>query len=142
MMRRSMAAALMALMMLAPPVEAQVASDALTPYVGKYTETPGGGRFNAYVTTTSGLLATWYFGGGCSVNPFPCDPSNGSVGNMPGGLATAALWRMQDGELIGDVLSTNQADVVDIGPIRARFTVDSQLILIQGEKTRVLDRVR
>lgn len=143
-MRRLLFGVMVALVVALPTqAQAQVSPEQLSPIIGKYTETASGGRFNAYVTTTSGLIATWYFGGGCHVNPFPCDPPNpGGLGNSPGGQAVAALWREDGKEFVGDVISTNQAGVLDTGPIRVRFSLDGQLILIQGEVTRVLDRAR
>lgn len=141
-MRRSLVAALIALVLLTVPVQAQVSEDALAPFVGKFTDAAGGGRFNVYITTGSGLIATWYFGSGCMVSAFPCDPASGSIGNIPGGHATAALWRIEGGELIGDVLSTEQASVMSPGPIRVILLGDGKLGLRQGDNIRVLDRVR
>lgn len=142
-MRRSLVAALLALTLLTAPVEAQVSDDGLAPFIGKYTDTPGSERFNVYITKSSGVIMTWHFGTGCAVNPaFPCDPSSPSMGNEPGGIATAAIWRIEGSELVGDVLSTNQPDWVAPGPIRVMLLSDGKLGVRQNDTVRIFDRVR
>lgn len=141
-MRRSLAAVLLALVLLALPAQAQVDEDGLKPFIGKYAEFPGDNRFNVYITSSSGLIVTWYFGPGCMVFPFPCDPANASIGNLPGGQATAAIWRIEGGELVGSVLSTNQTTVIDSGEIRVIPLSDGKVGLRQGNNIRVLSRER
>lgn len=141
-MPRSLVAALLAVVLLAIPVQAQVPDDALTPFVGKYTDAGGGGRFNVYITPKSALIATWYFGSGCHVSPYPCDPPAGSIGNVPGGHATAVLWRVSDDTLTGDVLSTEQADFFPGELLTVKPLPNRGIELHVGEKTWTLDRVR
>lgn len=142
-MRRWMLGALVALLMVGPAqVHAQASEDALAPFIGKYTDTPGGERQNVYITTRGGVILTWYFGGVCGVHPYPCDPPSGTIGNVPGGMATAAIWRIDGSELVGDVLSTTQADWIDTGPIRVLLLSDGKLGLRQNDTVRVFDRVR
>lgn len=142
-MRRVLLAVVIASIVTAWPAQAQVSQDGLAPFVGKYTDTPGLERNNVYITSSSALIMTWHFGTGCAVNPaFPCDPANTPMGNLPGGMATAVLWRAEGGELVGDVLSTNQADWVDTGPIRVMLFSDGKIGVRQNDTVRVFDRVR
>jgi hypothetical protein len=144
MRRRLLIALLCAVLLVVQPTTsgAQVPEDALEPFIGKYTDTFGGERFNVYITPKSALIATWYFGSGCHVSPYPCDPPNAPIGNLPGGKATAVLWRAEDGTLIGDVLSTDQGEFFPGEAVQIRLLVNRGIELRVGEKGWVLDRVR
>lgn len=140
-MRRSLVAAILVLLLLSWPAQAQVSEDALAPFIGKYGD--GTGRHDAYITKSSGLIMTWYFGTGCAVDPhYPCDPANAQVGNVPGGMATVALWSAENGDLIGTVISTESPGLLDIGPLRVVRVDDQTIEIRQGETRQVFTRVR
>jgi hypothetical protein len=149
-MRQSLLALLGALMLSAAPLSAhaQVADSDLAPFVGSYYGERGTAGFGVAISAKSGLNASWYFEKICSdTNFFPCNPrwtdqSNGAI--VPGGQATAALWRAEDGVLIGDLLSSNDPDTTGMrpGPVRVTKLPNGGIILDIGDKTWRLEDFR
>src|SRR5439155_1395846 len=88
--------------------------------------TDGAERFNVSISANSGLIATGRTGTACTTDRVSaCDPIDPQASPMPGGMATAALWRIEHDAfgdvIVGDVLSTTDRNAVEIGPIHVRL---------------------
>lgn len=142
-MRRGLLLGLIAMMFLAGPANAQVSEVDLAPFVGSYTDAPGHDRRTIYVTSESGMIARWHYGTGCHIDPKPpCDPPGPFGFLTPGGLATAALWRREGDQLIGTVLSTNQASYLEAAPVRITLIAPDVIEVRQGERAMTFERVK